>query len=159
MWFGHSFHSWQCPLPLPAGEFHHRFGDAGPTPCSKPQRCSKRSRSPSSSSSYPSRWTDRGQGHARKPPCLQMGSPWLCKPCSSGIPEWPFPLGHLARNQGKRFALNVTTGGGKKKAHSRFKIALAAGDVSIGRVAKSSTNDSKHFVKWSSQMMSELSLL
>lgn len=48
---------------------------------------------------------------------------------------------------------------GKKNAHSRFKITLATWDVSIGRVARTSTNDSKHFVKWNSQMMSELRLL
>lgn len=48
---------------------------------------------------------------------------------------------------------------GKSSAHSRFKIALAAGDVSIGRVTTTSKNDSKHFAKWNSQMMSELRLL
>ena len=36
---------------------------------------------------------------------------------------------------------------GKKNAHSRLEVALAAGDVSIGRVTRTGTNDSKHFVK------------
>lgn len=46
-----------------------------------------------------------------------------------------------------------------EKIHIQCLKSLAAGDVSIGKVTRTSTNDSKHFVKWNSQMMSELRLL
>lgn len=88
-----------------------------------------------------------GQGH-KKLPCLQMNSPWAHKHCAPDVLEQPLLRESWPRDKGRVFALNVTTGEEKKKiAHSRFKIALAAGTVSIGRVTRTGTNDSKHFVK------------
>lgn len=95
----------------------------------------------------------------KKLPRLWMSSPWAHKPCAPDVLEQPLLREGWPRDQGRVFPLNTTVGEERKNAHSRFNIALAAGTVSIGRVARTGTNDSKHFVKWNSQMMSELRLL
>lgn len=74
---------------------------------------------------------------------LSLGTQTLCP----DVLEQPLLREGWPRDQGRVFPLNVTAGEERKNAHSRFKIALAAGTVSIGRVARTGTNDSKHFVK------------
>lgn len=82
VWFGHSFHSQLCPLPLPVESLISTLW------CSP--KNAQNSLSPSSSSSYPPRRAEREQGHGWKLPCPQMGSPRLCKSCSADIQSNPF---------------------------------------------------------------------
>lgn len=82
VWFGHSFHSQLCPLPLPVESLTSTLW------CSP--KNAQNSLSPSSSSSYPPRKAEREQGHGWKLPCPQMGSPRLCKSCSADIQSNPF---------------------------------------------------------------------